>query len=458
MSTGVLQIPYEHLITSNKWKEKDELIKWALANYVPKFSDSKVHHLDYMHKVEDNPLANWIDTYIQDKKMSFSSEIVATSAHTDELTKLLAKRKIPLRFWRKLMLLYMNQFFAKVLQGKDNRCAVLYKGIDNDGTPKPIYISFMDLKKIFNLKRQFTVEEIEEGKDDDDEGELEFDENDKIVNKKKRKRTEEKKKKKKSKKKSKKAKHHHHHQKEKSTVVIREGEKERTVEVTMNPLRAAINKIAQVSSEELPVIVNEEGEDEEGDPVDDDGGEETSSKKRVKISAASLFENDPNHRMTILYEIISSKPCCDMISYYDENEKVHCLVHDPSAIDDAGHKLIRDFFARHNSDYRVPIPKELNTWKPFSIRFGDLRVQNICQGRVGKAAWDKGLKEACDKANLLWNHLYAVLCAKNEESFKTLLTWMASLIQRPWENSNITINHQGPQGIGKSEVMSPIIV
>lgn len=446
MSKGIIQIPSEHIITST-WKEKNDLIKWALANYAPKDWEKDVTN-SYKMQVDKNPLALWIDTYIVEKRISFTSNLVLTPHPIVELRKLLAKRKIDLLTWRQLVILYMNQFFAKVLPGRGGSMSVMYKYLDNDNLMKPLYMPFRDLRKFFALERRFRPEEMEGDEDEDDYGLADLEEEIELrpraeKNKKRKRGDQEKRKKKKHKK-------HHHHKRVKT-----EPTSDEPIDVSINPLRAAVNNITTRSRQrkELPPILPEAEEEEEGDDPADGDEEEggTKKKKRVRVYAASLFEK-ASAPLVPFYEIVSSRPSGDMFGFYDEKAKKHKLVNNASMIMDEGHELIRTFFKMHNSTYKVSMPTELNIWTPFAIRFNHDEVQKICKGQVGKAAWDAGLKESCDEANIVWNHFYAVLCDKNEESFKTLITYFASLIQRPWEHSNITINHQGPQGIGKSEV------
>jgi hypothetical protein len=327
----------------------------------------------------------------------------------------------------------LNQFFAKVLPGRNGSLGVLFKGKESDNTVKAMMLTFQSFRGFCNLTRRFKASDIEEGEDIGEERGAP------PPKEKKRKKSDKKSKKKKKKK------HHHKKRKVIKSEPIEDDDPVDAPRIT--PLRALLNKgiLTRQDDSPPPPMIQEEP-DEEGDPSDE------GSVKRIRVYAASLFESDCN-MFTTTYQLVSNTPYCDMISYYNESDKNTYLVHDPGHIDTEGHMLIREYFHRHNSIYKVPAPHEINLWTPFAIRFNHEKVQLLSGfGKVGKAAWDSGLKKECQKASIVWDHLYSVLCARNEESFRTLMTWMANAVQRPWEQCNLTINHQGPQGIGKSEV------
>lgn len=60
-----------------------------------------------------------------------------------------------------------------------------------------------------------------------------------------------------------------------------------------------------------------------------------------------------------------------------------------------------------------------------------------------KGKWDK-----------LQNHIYEVMCHNNEDHYLWLMTWLAQIIQFPWEKKGSAIVVRGKKGVGKSIVFT----
>lgn len=60
-----------------------------------------------------------------------------------------------------------------------------------------------------------------------------------------------------------------------------------------------------------------------------------------------------------------------------------------------------------------------------------------------KGNWDK-----------LKNHIFEVICHNNEEHYLWVMTWLAHIVQRPWEKKGSAIVVRGLKGVGKSLVFT----
>lgn len=164
---------------------------------------------------------------------------------------------------------------------------------------------------------------------------------------------------------------------------------------------------------------------------------------RITLYASDVFCDDVQYAPK--YDKLCFKPLCNMITCKG-------LFVDPNNISPEGHELIAAHFRKHGASYTYPDRKEFNVWSPFVIQAGDLLITQYTGGKLGSTAWNNGLRRNIRSIDIIINHLFSVLCGKNEYNFLTLMDFMAAAVQRPWQNCNIMINHQGPQGIGKTKV------
>jgi hypothetical protein len=68
----------------------------------------------------------------------------------------------------------------------------------------------------------------------------------------------------------------------------------------------------------------------------------------------------------------------------------------------------------------------------------------------------KGFETIARKGNWdkLKNHIFEVICHNNEEHYLWVLTWLAHIVQRPWEKKGSAIVVRGLKGVGKSLVFT----
>lgn len=166
-------------------------------------------------------------------------------------------------------------------------------------------------------------------------------------------------------------------------------------------------------------------------------------RERLELNATTMFQASCKQ-----YDNITSKPTCNMITYDGK-------IIDPESLTEDGVDFVVDFFRRHNSEYLRTGKKEFNGWIPFVYSFESTFMDT--KYLTGLAAWENtDLSRDIRRLDSVMNHIYAVICAKNEYSFLQFMNFAAHVVQRPWENCNIMINIQGPQGICKTEVKKKI--
>jgi hypothetical protein len=394
---GVFQVPYTVLNTGETKALKD-IKKWA-------------------EDIGCDRLQAWIQLNIVDNKINLTPK---TQGEVDnyldydalrDLGCILSKisksnpENVPIREWKNIHCLYLNQFFAKVTKGKNGSLSVIQKQKSSiTHLPEITLITKNDFISLIPIAKKFSQERVEEDDETADEPDYE--------------------------------------------------ERKKVVDETRKSLRDVVNFMKQKKAQEKaaaaaapPPLVDSSKCIKCGTDLPEGSDKcvmcpkiNQKPRKRETMKIANMFLND--HVLCPVYNEVTKKPWCNMITSDG-------VVIDPNQLTKEGVQMVVDFFAKHNSKYNPATEYEFNAWIPFEYSFAKTSIWTDL--KIGMNAWARveGYAMQCD---YILNHAYSVFCSRNEYSFIQLMNFLAHAAQRPWENCNIMLNIQGPQGIGKSAV------
>lgn len=388
MKRGVFQVP-PHCLKSNKSKVRMDLDEWV-------------------NSLHDSELDDWMERNILDQKINLTPKGGYDNYYSPKamakLAKILSKHDsedIPIREWKTIYLLYLNQFFAKTLKGKNGQLSLIYKQ-KSSITHKP-EITFMnkgEFRDVVNMKRRFSLKREKE-----DEAT------------------------------------------EHIPVYAERREKITSLREALNNIRA--KKAAAKESMVLDQAVEARKCIKCGTTLPDGSNKcipcgkkkNKDDRKRTLITIANCFLYD--NILCPIYNEVTKKPWCNML-YVNGYGIVH-----PDMLNQQGLEMVIGFFEKHHSTYHFAHEQEFNAWIPFEYSFEDTSL--FTDLVIGRDAWSK-IEQIALECNYILNHIYSVFCSRNEYSFTQVMNFLAHAVQRPWENCNIMLNIQGPQGIGKSQV------
>lgn len=356
---------------------------------------------DWCRSLNSLDLQNWIDRYIVDEKINLTPKGGDNDNYFSQralnhlgaiLTKLARSdsENLPIREWKNIHLLYLNQFWAKTLKGKNNSLSLIFKQRSTiTHKPEITFVSVMDFKRMAKIMKKFSAEREEE---------------------------------------------------EEETCHIETFEDRRkeltTLRECMEKMKAA--KELEKKKKDALAAANINAAPEPPPPKKE--------KPRKTLNIADLFLDD--NVLCPIYNEITKKPWCNMITCMGQ------IVH-PDELTQEGINMVVEFFKRHRSQYGYCHPDEFNAWIPFEYSFEDTAIWTDL--KIGRNAWQK-IELTALQCNYILNHVYSVFCSRNEYSFEVVMNFLAHAVQRPWENCNIMLNIQGPQGIGKSSVSKKIFL
>lgn len=366
----------------------------------------------WVASVHNQELFEWVDTYIVEERISLtpkggSNDNYLSASALAKLGRILTdiskknSEDLPIREWKNIHLLYLNQFFVKTYKGKNGSLSLIMKQKSSiTHLPEITFQSVTDFRYAVPIKRRF----VQEREDEDELTEQveTFEQRKEIVE------------------------HHRMTLREAFENIKRKKAEARAA--ALLPTETICKKCGH----ELP-----------------EGSEKCvacSSKKkkrqdRTTYSIATLFLSD--NLICPIYNEVTKKPWCNMLTDYTGD------VIDPNDLTEDGIKKLVEFFKKHRSVYHFPHHDEFNQWIPFQFSFYDTRFDTHLM--VGKDAYPY-IKDIARECQIILNHVYSVFCCRNEYSFIQVMNFLAHAVQRPWENCNIMLNIQGPQGIGKSSV------
>lgn len=377
---GVLEVP-PSCLKSNKSKVRTDLDAWCRS-------------------LNDANLDTWMDLNIVDQKINLTPKGGADNYYSPKamahLAKILSKHDpedIPIREWKTIYLLYLNQFFAKTLKGKNNQLSLIYKQKSSiTHKPEITFITKTEFRDMVNMKKRFSAQREEE---------------------------------------------------DEATEHI-PVYKERVKKITS--IREAFNEMrrkrleakacgASTLTTTTNVMILDEAVEKRSPPK-----KKKDKRKRVLLTIANCFLDD--NILCPIYNEVTKKPWCNMICCNGN------VVH-PDMLNNDGLTKVIEFFEKRHSTYHYAHEQEFNAWIPFEYSFEDTNI--FTDLLIGRDAWSRIEWIALDCKYIL-NHIYSVFCSRNEYSFLQVMNFLAHAVQRPWENCNIMLNIQGPQGIGKSQV------